>query len=99
MAYFKTVIQIEILSQEGYADCFPDIYSLYHDIVEKHCSYALDIVSDEEVTKEEMNKLLEAQNSDPQFLDPDYFDDVDVYAEFMREKNEQAYTDAQKFIL
>jgi hypothetical protein len=105
MAYYKSVFQIEILSNEPYENEFPTLNSLHHDITTGHCSGYLTLESEELVTKEQMHVLLENQGSDPTFLDDDYeytddeFNFDDILNQFDKEQNEKAYDDAQKFIL
>lgn len=83
MAYYKTVFQIEVLSTDRYAPLTFDINSVTYDITEGLCSGGeFEIISEEEVTEEEMKALLIAQGSDPSFLnvyieeEEDYDDEV-----------------------
>jgi hypothetical protein len=65
--FYRTVIQIEILSEEPYeCDALEDVT---YDITEGHCSGELkDVVRNEEKTGKEMAALLVAQRSDPEFF-------------------------------
>jgi hypothetical protein len=66
--FYKTVISIEILSDELYPDCVT-LEQINYDITEGHCSgRLLTEVHNEELTKEQMAEALIAQGSDPSFL-------------------------------
>ena len=82
--YYKTVIQIEILSEEPYPDPRP-LEDISYDITEGHCSGVLKTVSSEKVDGPTMAKLLQEQESDPEFfgldengneIDEDLFDNL-----------------------
>jgi len=65
--FYRTVIQIEILSEEPYKT--ENILNISHDITEGHYSGSLtDIVRNEEKSGKEMADLLLAQHSDPGFF-------------------------------
>lgn len=64
--YYKTTITVEVLS-EGVYD--PDtIHDIAHDITEGDCSGEWNVTDQEQVTAEEMAKLLREQASDASFL-------------------------------
>lgn len=68
--FYRTVIEVEVLTNEPYVP--GSLEEVQYDITEGHASGAWDITASEEVTKERMAALLEAQGSDPDFLiDPD----------------------------
>ena len=66
--FYRTVVQIEILSDEPYEG--DDLDTIHYDITEGDCSGKLgDVVSNEEVDGPTMAKLLLSQDSDPGFFD------------------------------
>lgn len=64
--YFKTIIQIEVLSDFLYDPASID--SIHHDIVNGECSGLWEIKSQKELTKDQMRRALRRQGSDPEFL-------------------------------
>jgi hypothetical protein len=65
--FYRTVIQIEILSEEPYEG--GDLDTIKYDITEGHCSGRLkDVVRSEEKNGKEMAGLLCEQASDPEFF-------------------------------
>ena len=66
MAFYRTVLQVEILSDEPYR--YKALSDVAFDIIEGDCSGKTTVVSQEEVSKEQMAELLIAQGSDPSFL-------------------------------
>lgn len=73
--YYRTVIQIEILSDEPY-NVQKSLTDIAYDIDEGDCSgMATEVVVNEEKTADEMAALLEAQGSDPAFLVDEYRND------------------------
>ena len=66
--YYKTVIQIEILSEEPYEDG-KSMDDIQYDITEGHCSGVLSMVEkNQELDGLEIVKALEAQGSDAEFF-------------------------------
>lgn len=64
--YYKTVIQVEILSVGPYdPDTLADVH---YDIVEGDCSGKWSIKEQQELSRKEMSEALENQGSDPEFL-------------------------------
>ena len=74
MKYYKTVIRVEVLSNYPYD--LGDLGGLHYDTTEGDCSGDFEVISQEELTKEEMSKALEDQGSDPSFLIPE--EDLDT---------------------
>lgn len=66
MSYYRTIIQVEVLSDSPYG--VTNLEDVAYDIDKGVCSGVVKIVSSEEVSKEKMAKLLIAQGSDPEFL-------------------------------
>lgn len=66
MAYYRTVIQVEVLSNEPYE--YTNLRNLSYDVMEGDCSGVTRVISTEEVDKEQMANLLLSQGSDPSFL-------------------------------
>lgn len=64
----RTVVQIEILSDEDEPIGDLPLGTIIYQITEGGWSGEQSIVSDEEVTPERMSELLIAQGSDPDFL-------------------------------
>lgn len=71
--FYRTVIQVEILSDGPYE--FSSLEDTAQDVMNGDCSGKVEVISSEEVSKKEMAKLLEAQDSDPAFLG--ICDDID----------------------
>ena len=70
LKFYRTVVQIEILSEEPY-EC-DDLEGIAYDITEGHCSGEIkDVVRNEEKTGKEMADLLISQGSDPGFFEID----------------------------
>jgi len=68
--FYRTVVQIEILSEEPYEGS--DLASIMYDITEGHCSGEVEnIARNEEKNGKEMADLLIAQRSDPEFFQLD----------------------------
>jgi len=67
--YYKTIIQVEVLSNDPYD--VGNLEDLHYDITEGDYSGDFKIISQEKLTKEEMAKALEAQGSDPEFMMPE----------------------------
>lgn len=68
--FYRTIIQIEILSDEPYEGDTLDM--VQYDITEGHCSGQIsDVVRNEEQDGKAMAKLLEEQRSDPEFFQLD----------------------------
>ena len=78
--YHRTVIQVEVLSEEPYT--VEDLKDVSYDISEGHCSGQVEVLLREEVDGTSMAKLLLEQGSDPEFfrLDGDGNDLDDVLA-------------------
>lgn len=72
MAYYRTVIQVEVLSEGPYE--YTSLENLSYDVMDGDCSGDVKVVSSEKVGKKKMADLLLAQGSDPSFLIPDYED-------------------------
>lgn len=66
MSYYRTIIQVEVLSESPYG--VTNLEDIAYDIDQGGCSGVVKIVSSEEVSKEQMAELLIAQGSDPEFL-------------------------------
>ncbi|MEQ9223778.1 MAG: hypothetical protein RJQ08_11775 [Salinisphaeraceae bacterium] len=66
MPYKKTVIQVEVLSDQDW--CFEDLQSTAYDITEGDCSGCVQVVNEATLTDAETAKALESQGSDPSFL-------------------------------
>ena len=65
--YYRTVLTVEVLSQEPYDP--ETLAGVAHDIVDGDCSGDWEVTEpSKEVTPDEMEKLLEAQGSDPGFF-------------------------------
>jgi hypothetical protein len=65
-SFYRTVIQVEILSDGPYE--FSSLEDTAQDVMNGDCSGKVEVISSEEVSKKEMAKLLESQESDPSFL-------------------------------
>ena len=71
--YYRTVYQVEVLSigpfdgGESLVN-MSDLAAIAYEIDEGDCSGAVTEISSEEVTRERMAELLEAQGSEPEFL-------------------------------
>jgi hypothetical protein len=63
---FRTVVQVEVLSNGPYE--MLSLEGLAHDITDGECSGDVKVVSEEEVSRDRMTELLEAQGSSPEFL-------------------------------
>lgn len=72
--YFRTVFEIEYLSDME-PPSFPTLAQIEYDITEGHASGVVNVIVQEEVTKERMAELLIAQGSDPEFLIPEEDED------------------------
>jgi|WetSurMetagenome_2_1015567.scaffolds.fasta_scaffold789096_1 hypothetical protein len=69
--FYRTVIQVEILSEEPYS-MEKDLVSINYDINEGDCSGDVRaLVENQEVDGPQMARLLIAQNSDPEFFNLD----------------------------
>jgi len=67
---YRTIIQVEILSEEPYEPNSLD--QIQYDIDEGDCSGSINAkVSNEEVSGEDAVKLIESQGSDPEFFGMD----------------------------
>jgi hypothetical protein len=66
MSYFRTIVEIEILSEDDPWD--GELSDLLNDITDGDCSGTMKIKSNEEVTPRRMARLLQAQDSDPGFF-------------------------------
>jgi hypothetical protein len=64
--FYKTVVEVTILSEEPYD--IIDLDQIHYDITFGDCSGQCNIKSSEEVSAEEMKKLLKTQGSDPSFM-------------------------------
>lgn len=69
MKYFRTVVEIEILSEDE--PWHGEVSELHRDIVHGDCSGTMKIKSNDEVTPNRMAQLLLAQGSDPGFFQLD----------------------------
>ena len=67
--YHRTVIQVEVLSEEPYE--FENLGNLAYDIEEGDCSGSASIVEIKELTGKQMAKALKSQGSDPEFFQLD----------------------------
>jgi hypothetical protein len=65
--FYRTVIQIEVLSEEPLADS-DNLESIYYDITEGDCSGAVKTIAVEQVNGSHMASLLNSQGSDPGFF-------------------------------
>lgn len=65
--FFKTVVEVEVLSEDEPAQ-FDTLSDLYYHITEGHCSGTHEVKSSEEVSAKVMAKLLKKQGSDPEFF-------------------------------
>lgn len=74
MAYYRTVVQIEILSKDPYE--YTNLRNLEYDVTQGDCSGVTKVISSEEVDRESMANLLLSQGSDPSFLIDDLEEDV-----------------------
>lgn len=64
--FYKTVIKIEVLSEDPYE--YTDLENLSYDINEGDCSGKVTIESSQELSKEQTKEELVKQGSDPNFL-------------------------------
>ena len=76
MKYYRTVIQVEVLS--NYPVDYSTLQDVHYDITSGDSSGEWWVGSQEEVSKEKMAELLEAQGSDPSFLIPDDYENEEV---------------------
>ena len=68
--FYRTVIQVEILSEEPYSG--NDLETIQYDITDGHCSgKIIDIERNQEKTGQEMAGLSKEQGSDPEFFQLD----------------------------
>jgi hypothetical protein len=85
--YYKSVIQIEILSDEPYEDG-KSLDDIKYDINEGHCSGILSMVEhNQELNGFEMARALESQGSDPEFFG------IDQNGEDLDEDDEEITSD------
>ena len=66
--FYRTIVQIEILSNEEVPNPI-DLEAINYEIIDGSWSGRLSIISSEEVTRARMAELLIGQGSDPEFLD------------------------------
>ena len=66
--FFKTIIQIEVLSEDEPVSDFCSLENLCFEITQGAWSGQKDIISFEELTSAQMAKALIAQGSDPEFF-------------------------------
>lgn len=65
--FYRTVVQIEILSEDPYV--YKDLLDVHDDITDGECSgLVTDVVLNEECNGARMAELLTAQSSDPEFF-------------------------------
>ena len=67
MGFYRTVIQVEVLSQEPLPGLI-DLAGIAAEIVDGECSGSVQTISEEAVDGPTMARLLRAQGSDPEFL-------------------------------
>lgn len=65
--FYRTVVQIEILSEEPFGNP-EDLENVHYAITEGDCSGSVTILAQEQVDAARMAKLLEAQGSDAGFF-------------------------------
>jgi hypothetical protein len=68
LKYYRTLIQIEILSENNPIGDGLNLSEIDYDITEGDCSGEITTLSQEEVTSKQMAELLIAQGSDPSFF-------------------------------
>lgn len=76
MSYYRSVIQLEILSNDPIPPGY-DLTDIVEEMTNGEYSGRWNIAEQKEVSKEEMHELLQAQGSDPTFLDDGYEDEED----------------------
>lgn len=64
--YFRTVIMVEVLSDSPYA--YRSLKDTDYDITHGDCSGMVEMVSQTELTADQMSAALQRQGSDPEFL-------------------------------
>lgn len=64
--YYKTIIQVEVLSDEPYV--LNSLEDVDYDITEGHCSGIVFMKSQTEMTEKQIARALKKQGSDPSFL-------------------------------
>ena len=64
--FYRTVIQVEILSEEPYHETA--LNKIHHDITLGPCSGLIDVIKAEEITPEKMAECLIRQGSNPEFF-------------------------------
>ena len=70
--FYRTVIQVEILSEEPYHLGSKDLDDIRFDIIEGDCSGAItDIVINEQLDGKQVALALQNQGSDPEFFQID----------------------------
>jgi len=96
--FFKTTIQIEILSEVKYNST--DLEQIKYDITEGHCSGVVDVKGYEELTPAQAAKALRAQGSDPEFFNLNDEGEVveeDWTREYSTERDHESYTEEEEF--
>lgn len=66
--FYKTILQIEVLSEDEPIDDELSLKEIDYAITEGDCSGIVKIVETVELTPEQAAKALEAQGSDPEFF-------------------------------
>ena len=66
IAYIKTVIQVEVLSEDDFN--YETLKDVHNAITYDNCSGKITTISKDEVTPKEMAKLLKQQGSDTEFF-------------------------------
>ena len=67
--YYRTIIQIEVLSEDPYG--YESLSQTAYDIEEGECSGDVKVLKTEAISGKEMAEALTAQGSDPEFFQLD----------------------------